>query len=231
LDWLVEAKRRAAAEAVGHVRDGHIVGLGTGTTAQYAVQEIGRRIREEGLRVSCVPTSYQSFLAAVREHVPITTLDEHPTLDLSIDGADEVDSHLNLIKGGGAALTREKIVGFAAKEYIIIVDERKLVEKLGTTHPVALEVLPFARMVVLKEVEKLCERLELREGVRKAGPVITDNGNFIVDVYCGAIEDPKRLEERFREIPGVVESGLFIGMADVVYVGRKDGRVERLARR
>ncbi|MEM3736592.1 MAG: ribose 5-phosphate isomerase A [Candidatus Bathyarchaeia archaeon] len=230
MSWLEEAKRRAAEEAVKHVRDGYVLGLGTGTTAQYAIREIGRRIREEGIRVLCVPTSYQAFFLAIQERIPITTLDEHPRLDLAIDGADQIDESLNLIKGGGAALTREKIVGSVAKEYIIVADETKLVETLGLNHPIPLEILPFARAPVFEELKKFCNTLKLREGVGKAGPVVSDNGNFIVDADCGFIKRPKELEERFKKIPGVIESGLFVGMADMVYVGKKDGSVEKLVK-
>lgn len=231
MSWTAEAKRKAAEKAVGHVKDGYIIGLGTGTTAKYAIQELGRRIREEGIRVLCVPTSHQTFFSAIQEHIALTTLDEHPTLDLAIDGADQIDKNLDLIKGGGAALAREKIVGFAAKEYIVIADETKLVEKLGVKHPVPIEVLPFAKALVLKELGEFCESLRLREGVGKAGPVITDNGNFIVDAFCGAIEKPRELEARFKKIPGIVETGLFIDMANIAYVGMGDGKVARLTRR
>ena len=228
--WREEAKRRAALEAVKHVQDNFIVGLGSGSTAAYVIQEVGEKIRREGLRILGVPTSHQAMMVAVRHRVPLTTLNEHPELDLAVDGADQVDRELNLIKGMGGALTREKVVASAAKQLVIVADETKLVEKLGTNHPIPVEVLPFALPTVMVEMRELGGKPVLREGKGKVGPVVTDNGNFVVDVDFGSIRAPKELDLQLKSIPGVIETGLFVGMADVVYLGKPDG-VEKLGRK
>jgi len=221
--WREEAKKRVALEAVKHVQDNFIVGLGSGSTAAYVIQEIGEKIRLEGLRILGVPTSHQAMMLAVHCSVPLTTLDEHPQLDLAIDGADQVDRELNLIKGGGGALTREKIVASAAKEFVIVADETKLVEKLGTNHTIPIEVLPFALPTVMVKLQDLKGKPVLREGGGKVGPLVTDNGNFVVDVDFGPIKAPKELDLQLKLIPGVIETGLFVGMADFVYLGKPDG--------
>ncbi len=219
MSWREAAKKRAAVEAVKHVEDGHVLGLGSGTTAAFAIKEIGRRIKEEGLRVLGVPTSNQSHFLAIEQRIPLTTLDENPQLDLDIDGADQIDRVLNLIKGGGGALTREKIVAAAAKRLIIVADETKLVVNLGEKQCLPVEVLQFALPVVSSRIEAIGGEPFLREKSDKSGPYVTDNGNLILDVDFGVIERPAKLESELRAIPGVVETGLFIGMADMVYVG------------
>jgi len=221
--WKEEAKKRVALEAVKHVKDNFIVGLGSGSTAAYVIQEIGEKIRLEGLRILGVPTSHQATMLAVRCGVPLTTLYEHPQLDVAIDGADQVDRELNLIKGGGGALTREKIVASAAKEFVIVADETKLVEKLGTNHTIPIEVLPFALPTVIVKLRELKGKPVLREGGGKVGPLVTDNGNFVVDADFGPVDDVKGLNLQLKLIPGVIETGLFVGMADVVYLGKQDG--------
>jgi len=227
--WREGAKKRAALEAVKHVREGFVVGLGSGTTVAYAIQEIGERIRREGLRVFGVPTSHQALLLAVSCGIPLTTLDERAKLDLAIDGADQVDGELNLIKGMGGALMREKVVASAAEQFVVVADETKLVEKLGRNHPVPVEVLPFALSTVVARVEELGGKPVLREGKGKVGPVVTDNGNFILDVEFGSVGALDELDVAVKLIPGVLETGLFVGMADVVYLGKQDGvvRLER----
>ena len=229
MSWRENAKKRAAIEAVKHVEDGHVLGLGSGSTATYAIKEIGRRIKEESLRVLGVPTSYQSFLLAVEQGIPVTTLDEHPQLDLDIDGADQIDRELNLIKGGGGALTREKIVASAAKELIIVADETKLADNLGKNQCLPVEVLQFALPIVSSRMEAICGKPFLREKKDGSGPYVTDNGNFILDVDFGAIGRPADLESRLRAVPGVVETGLFIEMADIAYVGTETA-VEEMRR-
>jgi len=223
VDWREEAKKRVALEAVKHVEDGFVVGLGSGSTAAYVIQEIGRLMQQDGLRVLGVPSSSQAMILAVRSGVPLTTLDEYPILDLAIDGADEVDHKLDMIKGGGGALTREKIVASAAKQVVIVADETKLVEKLGTTFRVPVEVLPFALATATAGINELDGKTLLREGKGKVGAVVTDNGNYIVDVDFGEIADIKELNQRLKLIPGVIETGLFIGIADIVYLGKPDG--------
>jgi len=218
-DWKEEAKKNAALEAVRHVKDGYIVGLGSGSTAAYAIQEIGRLIRQKGWKILGVPTSHQAFLLAVKCGISITTLNEHPRLDLTIDGVDQVDPDLNMIKGVGGALTREKIVALASRQNIIVTDETKLTKKLGTDQPVPVEVLPFATALVESRIKKMRGKPVLREGKDKMGPIMTDNGNFILDADFGPIDDPDKLNAELKLIPGVVETGFFIGIANIVYVG------------
>ena len=228
--WREEAKKRVASEAVKHVRDNFIVGLGSGSTAAYIIQELGEKIRLEGLQILGVPTSHQAMILAVRYGVPLTTLNEHPKLDLALDGADQIDRDLNLIKGRGGALTREKIVASAAKQFVIVADETKLVERLGTNHTIPIEVLPFALPTVIAKLQKLKGKPILREAVGKVGPLVTDNGNFIVDVDFGPVNNVKELDSQIKLVSGVIETGLFIGMADFVYIGKPDG-VEKLKRK
>jgi ribose 5-phosphate isomerase A len=217
-----EAKKRAALEAVKHVKDGYVIGLGSGSTAAYAIREIGRMIQERNWQVLGVPTSYQAMELATQCNVKITTLQEHPQLDLTIDGADQIDQHLNLIKGMGGALTREKIVASASKRVLIVADERKLVKNLGFNHPVPVEVLPFAVSVVSAKIQRMKGKPRLRETSGKVGPLVTDNGNFILDVDFGQIDDPGRLNAQLKSIPGVVETGIFTDVADIVYVGTRN---------
>ncbi|MCX8176968.1 MAG: ribose 5-phosphate isomerase A [Candidatus Bathyarchaeota archaeon] len=229
--WVKKAKWHAAIEAVKHVKDGFVIGLGSGSTVVYAAEEMGRKVKRGELRIKVVPTSYQSLMLAVDNGIPITTLDENPILDLTIDGADQIDESLNLIKGMGGALTREKIVASASKELIIIADESKKVGFLGeNNHPVPIEILPFALKPAMLKIEELGGKPRLRESHGKVGPVVTDNGNFIVDAYFGVIKNPADLDMRLDSIPGVVETGLFAGMAKIAYLGKQNG-VERLDRK
>jgi ribose 5-phosphate isomerase A len=223
VSWKEEAKKQVALEAVKHIENGFVVGLGSGSTAAYVIQELGRLIQQNNLQVLGVPSSSQAFLLAVTSGIPLTTLDEYPVLDLAIDGADEVDKQLDMIKGGGGALTREKIVASAAKEVVIVADETKLVEKLGTTFRVPLEVLPFALATVSAGIKKLGGKPFLRESKGKVGAVVTDNGNYIIDVDFGAIDNAEALNQQLELIPGVIETGLFIGLADIIYLGKADG--------
>jgi ribose 5-phosphate isomerase A len=229
--WVEEAKRKAALEAVKHVKDCFIVGLGSGSTAAYAIEALGERIRRENLNILGVPTSYQAFLLAVKHGIAVTTLEEHPTINLTIDGADQVDAELNLIKGMGGALAREKIVASASKQNIIIADESKKVKVLGENdHPVPIEVLPFAISLVKRRIEEIGGKPILREGKGKVGPVITDNGNVIIDASFGPIEKPAVLEKRLKMITGVVETGLFVGLADIAYLGTSSA-VEKIEKK
>jgi ribose 5-phosphate isomerase A len=222
-DWVEKAKKNAALEAVKHVKDDFVIGLGSGSTVAYAIEEIGNRTKREGLRVLGVPTSYQAFMSAVEREIPITTLEEHPVLDLTIDGADQIDEEMNLIKGMGGALTREKIVANASKELIIVADENKKVKVLGeNNHPVPIEVIPFAAKPVMRKIKEMGGTPVLRESRGKVGPVITDNGNVIIDANFGLLQNPTELELKLKSIPGIVETGLFIKMADFVYIGKPD---------
>lgn len=230
-DWIEAAKKNAAIEAAKHVEDGFIVGLGSGSTAAYAIAEIGSRMKREELHVLGVPTSYQAFMLAVKNKIPMTTLEEHTILDLTIDGADQIDEELNLIKGMGGALAREKIVASASKKLMIIADETKKVKILGENdHPVPIEVLPFAAPLVMRRIEKNGGKPTIREAVKKVGPVITDNGNLVIDAIFGPIRKPLELEAHMKALPGVVETGLFVGVANIVYLGKPCG-VEKLARK
>jgi ribose 5-phosphate isomerase A len=225
-----KAKKNAALEAVKHVKDGFVLGLGSGSTVAYAAEEIGKRIKTEKFHVKVVPTSYQAFMLAVKNGIPVTTLEEHPILDLTIDGADQIDENLNLIKGMGGALTREKIVAAASKTLIIIADERKKAKILGENgQKVPIEVLPFATSFVIRKLSELGGKPRIRESVGKVGPVVTDNGNFMIDVDFGLIENPGKLDAELKRFPGVVETGLFVDMADIVYLG-KSNSVKRLKR-
>lgn len=222
MSWREEAKKKAATEATNHVKDGQVIGLGSGTTVTYALQEISRRITEEKLQILGVPTSLQTYYLAVKHNIPLTTLDVHLKLDITIDGADQVDKNLNMIKGMGGALTREKIVASASKLNIIIIDETKMTSKLGVKQPIPIEILPFAQATVNAKLMKLGGKPKLRESEKKLGAVITDNGNFIFDTYFGSVDNPKKLDQILKEIPGVIETGLFVNLADIVYVGQKN---------
>ena len=218
------SKKNAGYKAAEYVEDGMVLGLGTGSTTHFFIEKVGMRIRDEGISVMGIPTSFQSLLIAKQWNIPITTLEEHD-IDLSVDGADEVDPEFNLIKGGGAAHTKEKIVDYAAKEFIVIVDESKCVEKLGN-FPVPVEVLPDASRTVIKELEDMGATCEIRMAQRKDGPVITDNGNFVIDAKFDEIDSPQHLEIDLNTIPGVVENGIFSQMVDRVIVGTEDGTRE-----
>jgi ribose 5-phosphate isomerase A len=231
IDLTEEEKRNAAGEAAKHVKDGHFIGLGSGSTAAYAIKELGRRVKREGIRIFGVPTSYQALTLAVAHGVPTTTLEEHPTLDLTIDGADQIDEELNLIKGMGGALTREKIVASASKKLIIVADESKKVKALGEKHhPVPIEVLPVAAPLVMRKIKQIGGNPVLREGTGKLGPLITDDGNFIVDAQFGPIREPAELCCRLKSLTGVVEAGIFVNMASMAYVGNRS-TVEKIERK
>jgi ribose 5-phosphate isomerase A len=216
-----EAAGRAAAELV---RDGDIVGLGTGSTAYFAVVALGERVKA-GLKITGIPTSVQTAELARAVGIPLTTLDEHPEIDITIDGADEVDPKLNLIKGGGGALLREKVVASVTKKMVVVADSTKMVPALGK-FPLPVEVIPFARTVVEKKIVALGATPKLRTK-SDGGPFLTDNGNQILDCSFGTIADPAALSRELNGLPGVVEHGLFIGLAKLALVGRGN-RVEEL---
>ena len=213
-------KQQVGKAASDRVQSGSIVGLGTGSTTAYAIQYIGERLKSGELKdIVGIPTSFQAEVLARQYGIPLTTLDVVDHIDIAIDGADEVDPHLNLIKGGGAAHTREKIVDCLAEQFIVVVDSSKLVDKLGSVFAVPIEVLPLAYAPVMRAVEKLGGKPELRMGVKKAGPVITDQGNMVIDAKFDNIDDPAGLEKTLNNIPGVLENGLFIGVTNLVLVG------------
>ncbi|WP_219884477.1 ribose-5-phosphate isomerase RpiA [Merismopedia glauca] len=213
-------KQEVGKAAAQRVKSGAIVGLGTGSTTAYAIQYIGERLKSgEITDIKGIPTSFQATVLAKQYGIPLTTLDEVDRIDVAIDGADEVDPHKNLIKGGGAAHTREKIVDSLAEEFIVVVDSSKIVDKLGSTFLLPVEVLPLAMTPVMRAIEKLGGKPQLRMGVKKAGPVITDQGNMVIDVKFDSIDNPAELEKTLNNIPGVLENGLFVGVTDVVLVG------------
>jgi ribose 5-phosphate isomerase A len=222
---LAESKRIAGYRAADMVEDGTIVGLGTGSTVFFAMERLAERIRD-GLSVAGVPTSHQAARRAREYGIPLTTLDEHPEIAIAIDGADQVDPEIRLIKGRGAAHLREKCVAEAADAVIIVVDLTKMTDRLNALVPV--EVLPFAYGLVAKRLEELGGTPVLREGIKKDGPVITDNGNFILDSDFGAIVDPVLLEQQIAGIPGALGSGLFTTFAEKIRVVVGEGRECRI---
>jgi ribose 5-phosphate isomerase A len=214
-----EAEKEAAGRAAAKlVRDGDVVGLGTGSTAYFAVVALGERVKS-GLKIVGIPTSVATAELARQLGIPLTTLDEHPEIDITIDGADEIDPKLNLIKGGGGALLREKVVASVTKKMIVVSDSTKVVHALGK-FPLPVEIIPFARAVVERRIASLGATSKLR--VKADGqPYITDNGNHILDASFGRIADPPAVARTLSETPGVVEHGLFIGFARLALVGRE----------
>lgn len=225
LDPVKLMKQEVGRAAANRVKSGSVVGLGTGSTTAFAIQFLGERLKSGELTdIKGVPTSFQASVLAKQYGIPLTTLDEIDRIDIAIDGADEVDPQKNLIKGGGAAHTREKIVDGLAEQFVVVVDSSKLVDRLGSTFPLPVEVLPMAITPVMQAIEKLGGKPELRMGVKKDGPVITDQGNMVLDVTFEAIDNPAELEKTINNIPGVLENGLFVGLANVILIGEiKDG--------
>lgn len=215
-----DADKRKAAESVsGLMEDGMIIGLGTGSTAAFAIRKIGELVKE-GLHILAVTTSFQSETLAIQSGIQLTSLAEHPTLDLAIDGADQIDSQLNVIKGGAGAHTKEKVVAFASNKFVICVDETKVADVLSK--PVPLEVLPYARSIVEKEIRAIDGIPRIRKS--NGYPLITENGNIIIDADLGKIENPKEMNTCLSSFVGVVEHGLFINeYVSEIHVGGKDG--------
>jgi ribose 5-phosphate isomerase A len=223
----MESKRIAAERAVDFIKDGMIVGLGTGSTAYFAIQKIGQKVKE-GLSIKAIATSNQSEDLAKELRISLLTFAEIESIDITIDGADEVDTKWNLIKGGGGALLREKIVASASKQLIIIVDESKLSQQLGA-FPLPVEIVPFGYEMTIKKLRKLCADPVLRTVDEQT--YLTDNGNYIVDCHFGKITQAEELHQTLNLIPGVVDNGLFIGMASHVIVGYQDGTVKELLKK
>lgn len=227
-DPIEIGKKNAAFKAVEeNVKKGMILGIGSGSTVVYAVMKIAEINKANDLNVKCIPTSFQAHQLIIENGLPLVTLDQYPEVDLDIDGADEIDKALNLIKGGGGCLVQEKIVASSSKKLVIIADYRKKSEKLGENwnKGVPVEVIPFGYVPILKKLEKLEGRPKLRMAQAKAGPLVTDNGNFIIDVDFGAIDNPSDINLKILQIPGVVDTGFFIGMTYKAYIGQKDGKV------
>lgn len=217
-----ELKKEAAQAAVDVLEPGMVVGLGSGSTSTYAVLAIGMALAEGRLEnIVGIPTSEATARLARQQHIPLGTLDQFPIVDITIDGADEIDPRLNLIKGLGHSLLREKIVVSATRRFIVISDHRKLVERLGQRAPVPVEVIQFARRPVFDYLQALGGHPELRKEGDSAR--ITDEGNIILDCYFGEIADPIQLAMAIRQQPGVVEHGLFLEMASEAFVATPQG--------
>lgn len=230
LSPIDKAKFVAAKRAVDYVEDGMKVGLGTGSTAAWMVKCLGEMVRQDGLKITGVATSTRTAKLAEQVGVPIMTLDEAKWLDLTIDGADEYDHNLNLVKGGGGALLMEKIVATASDQMIVIADLSKQVETLGA-FPMPVEVIPFGWQTTKALIEETLVNLDVlgrTTSMRMNGdtPFVTDEGNFILDLHLRRIGNPRQLSLVLNQIPGVVENGLFIDICDVVVIGNGDGSVE-----
>lgn len=216
-------KRNAAKSVLDILPSSAVIGLGSGSTVAYFAQELGKLV-EKGANLTVVPSSYQAYQLALEYDIPLTDLDRAPELELTVDGADEVDDKLNLIKGGGGALLREKVVASASKRLIIIVDESKLVQRLGGNFPVPVEVLPFSLGTVKRKIKSMGIEPVLRIAKEKMGPVVTDNGNFLLDLeFNEPLQNPLEMSITLKMIPGVIETGLFVNMADHVHVGTETG--------
>lgn len=226
-DQITVMKQEVGRAAAALVQSHSIVGLGTGSTTAYAIEFIGDRLKKgEITDVVGVPTSFQAEVLAKQYGIPLTSLDAIDHIDIAIDGADEVDPQKNLIKGGGAAHTREKVVDTLAKEFVVVVDSGKLVDHLGSTFKLPVEVIPMAVTPVMRKLATLGCEPELRMGIKKAGPVVTDQGNLVIDLKFDRIENPEALEQEINNIPGVLENGLFVNVTHRVLVGEiKDGQV------
>lgn len=219
-----ELKRQAAERAVDLVEPGMKLGLGTGSTARFVLEAIAARWERGELEgIVGVPTSSDTRTRATEMGIPLATLDDEPHLDLTLDGADEVDPGLDLIKGLGGAFLWEKIVAAASDRLVIVVDESKLVDRLGTRSPLPVEVIPFGWRTLLDPLRAMGVEFALRE-TTEGDPFVTDGGHWIVHCeFPGGITDPRRVEARLRELPAVVETGFFIGMADTIVVGKAAG--------
>lgn len=208
-------------EAVKMIMDGQVVGLGSGSTAEIFITELGKRIQNEGLDAIGIPTSKRSESIGREAGIPISTLEEHDRIDITVDGADEVDPNLDLIKGLGGALLREKVVAAATQKEIIVADESKLVHQLGTKSPLPVEIVQFSNLHIARSLSKLGCVPKLRQ--KESTTYVTDNGNYILDCTFKGIEDPERLDIALHSTPGVVETGLFIGVANTVIIGTSTG--------
>jgi ribose 5-phosphate isomerase A len=205
-------KKEVGEKAVDYVKEGMVVGLGTGSTVFYTISKLGKLV-QQGFSIKGIPTSKQTEKLAIDVGIPIVSLNEIDHIDLAIDGADEVNRDLDLIKGGGGALLREKIIAKAAKTFIVVSDSHKNVDTLGT-FPLPIEVVPFGYEMTMKYIRELGGNPKLRE--KDGNPFLTDNGNYIIDSSFQEINHPKELEKNLNLIPGVVDNGLFVGLADAV---------------
>jgi len=215
----MNAKQAAAHKAVQYIKDGMIVGLGTGSTAYWAIQYLGEKVKQ-GMRITAIATSDETERLALECGIKVSEMDAVDYIDIDIDGADEIDRRLNLIKGGGGALLREKIVAAGSKTFIVIADGSKMVEMLGQ-FPLPVEIIPFGWQHTARHLALLGCQTTLRQ--KEAKPFITDNGNYILDCQFGPIPDPAVLQQQINNTPGVVENGLFVKMATRIVIGYDDG--------
>ena len=220
-DLQTQMKQAVATAAVAQIRDGMVLGLGSGSTAALMIQELGARLKRGELRdITGVTTSFQGEVLAAELGIPLQSLNAIQRIDLAIDGADEVDPALQLIKGGGACHVQEKLVARRADRFVVVVDATKLVNTLNLGFLLPVEVLPGAWRQVKGQLKEMGGEAELRMAVRKAGPVVTDQGNLVLDVrFAGGIKDPAHLEKEINNLPGVLENGLFVNLTDQVLVG------------
>ena len=221
----MQMKKLAAEKAVEAIQDNMVVGLGTGSTAYWAIQKIGERVKE-GLRIGAVATSSETEKMAKELGIPLLPFADIERIDITIDGADEVDPQRNLIKGGGGALLREKLIACNSKQYFIVVDESKLVAQLGQ-FPLPVEILPFGMELTIRQLKKLYGQVQLRQ--KDGKPFVTDNGNLIADIAAFPIKTPGQLNEKLHQIPGVLETGLFPHTwVTAVIAGTKSGEIKTL---
>ena len=218
----IDPKRIAAEKAVEYVENGMTIGLGTGSTAYWAIQKIGEQVKQ-GLKIKAVASSEHSAKLASDLRIPMISFEHIMAIDLTIDGADEVDQEKNLIKGGGGALLREKILATNSKQFIVVVDASKIVKHLGA-FPLPVEIVPFASNLTIQKIQSLGTVPAIRGD--QGSNYITDNKNLIVDCHFGSIQDPATLNSKLHMIAGVVETGLFVNMKPTVIVGHSDGKVE-----
>jgi ribose 5-phosphate isomerase A len=228
-DNLIEqGKRNAALKAVDeNIKNNLIIGIGSGSTIVYAVNRIGEMNKENNLNLICIPSSFQARQLILENNLKIASLEEYPEIDIDFDGADEIDQNLNLIKGGGGCLVQEKILASNSKKLIIIADYRKNSKDLGQKWKkgVPIEVIPMAYVPLLRRFSKMDGKPTLRMAQAKAGPIVSDNNNFIIDVDFGIIKNPQELNSKLLSLPGVVDTGLFLDMTTKAYIGQQNGQV------
>ena len=217
-----KAKLMAAKAALKHISSGLVVGLGSGSTVEIFIEELAKEVKRRKLEIQVIPSSYQVLFLAHKHGLEVKLPSDVERVDIAIDGADEIDPKLNLLKGGGAALVREKIIAYMAEKYVIIADYTKLVERLGEKKPIPVEILPFAWKWTLNHLKKYGDvKIRMAKG-GKVGPIVTDNGSFIADLYVKTVDAPEILEREIKRIPGVIEVGIFTGLTDVAYIGHVD---------